>query len=97
MVQYILSPATITVTVNMTAGYPTPTVAITLFANGTQIGNKNMSIPKGSSDSLIVQIANLGSYTITAHAVASNQFGSVEGDSSPIDIVVGEKPVITWG
>lgn len=97
MVQYIEAPATVTVTVNMVAGYPAPNVSIVLYANGTQIGSKSMSIPKGQSDSLAVQITGLGSYTIAAHATASNQFGTVEGDSVPIDIVVGEKPSIVWG
>lgn len=97
MVQYIEAPATITVKVSMTTGYPTPTVELTVFANGQAIGQKTMNIPKGQTDSLVAQIAALGSYTITAHAKASNAFGIAEGDSAPIEIVVGEKPRIEWG
>lgn len=97
MVQYIESPATITVKVTMSAGYPAPTVELTIFANGTQLATKTMTIAKGQTDSLVAQISALGSYTIVAHAKASNAFGTAEGDSSPIEIVVGEKPIIIWG
>lgn len=97
MVQYIESPATITVKVTMSAGYPTPTVELTIFSNSIQIATKTMTIAKGQTDSLVAQISTLGSYTIIAHAKASNQFGIAEGDSAPIEIVVGEKPIISWG
>lgn len=97
MVQYVESPATITVRVTMSAGYPPPVVILTILANGTQIGTKTVTLPKGASDTLVAQISAFGSYTIVGHAKVSNQFGTIEGDSPPIDIVVGEKPAIVWG
>ena len=97
MVQYITAPATITINVTMTAGYPAPEVSLILYANAVEIGRRTMTIPKGTTDSLVVQIPDFGEYAITAHAVASNPFGSAEGDSAPIELVVGEAPTIAWG